>query len=254
MELPPAVRIGTSGYSYPHWRGLFYPEGLPAKQELAFYMQHFDTLELNNTFYRLPTEAAVTRWASQAKPGFIYAAKGSRYLTHIRRLRETHLGVQRFFDALEPLGARLGPVLWQLPPNMKLDLPRLADFVQALPDGFPYVFEFRSEDWYCDEVYEALNDLGVSLCLQDKLLAKTPFPPPGPIYYRRFHGDRYAGRYGHRRLRPAAAEIAVLSRRGQMCFAYFNNDAGGAAIVDALALREEVADALEERPGAWELR
>jgi uncharacterized protein YecE (DUF72 family) len=246
-ELPPTIRIGTSGFVYRHWRaGVFYPEGLPAKQEFPYYSEHFDTVELNHTFYRLPTEGAVRGWAKLAPPNFVFAVKGSRYLTHVKRLKDAGAGVERFFGALAALAPRIGPVLWQLPPNMKRDVPRLSAFARALPDGFAHVVEFRNEEWYVDEVFEALNDLGLSLCLHDKLQGKTPFPPPGPLYYRRFHGAdaHYGGRYGRRALHRPASEMVALSGAGRTCFAYFNNDLGGAAIRDAFELKQLVAEAL----------
>lgn len=246
------VSIGTSGFVYPHWKGRFYPDGLPAKQYLSFYAQHFGVVELNNTFYRLPTEHAARGWAEAAPPGFVFALKGSRYLTHIKRLKDTGEGIRRFFDAVAPLGRATGPVLWQLPPNMKKDLPRLCEFLEALPAGFAYVVEPRGEDWYDEDFFEALNDLNVALCLHDLIDVKVPYPPPGPIYYRRFHGTtaKYAGRYGRSGLRQPASEIAALAHSGTPCFAFFNNDLNAAAISDAQDLKSLVAEALQAGPGA----
>lgn len=249
---PAAVHIGTSGYVYPHWRGLFYPPGLPQKDELAWYASRFDAVELNNTFYRLPTEATARAWASRVPAGFVFAVKGSRFLTHVKRLKETGEPVARFLRAVAPLGERLGPVLWQLPPSMKPDIPRLTAFLRALPAGPRYVVEPRDPAWYRDELFDALQEAGASLCLHDLVDAPVPWPPPGPILYRRFHGTRaaYAGRYGRRALRPAAAEIAALAGAGRPAFAFFNNDAGAAAVRDAAALAGLVAEAFGAGTGA----
>lgn len=241
----PRVRIGTSGYVYPHWRERFYPKGLPARAWLGYYAERFPAVELNNTFYRLPTERAAEGWARSTPPGFVFALKGSRYLTHVKRLTDRGRGIDRFFSAVEPLSAKTGPVLWQLPPTMEPDLPRLRDFLSALPPHFPRAVEFRSEGWYRDDVYELLEEQRAALCLHDRVEAEAPFPPPGPFYYRRFHGAaNHSGLYGPARLRRAAAEIASLARDGRECFAFFNNDLEGAAVRDAVALVRLVAGAL----------
>jgi uncharacterized protein YecE (DUF72 family) len=247
-----AVHVGTSGFVYPHWRGTFYPPGLPHKDELAWYASRFGAVELNNTFYRLPSEAAARGWAARVPAGFVFAVKGSRFLTHVKRLRETGEPVARFFRAIAPLGSRLGPVLWQLPPQMKPDLPRLVAFLRALPPGPRYVVELRSPEWYGDALFEALDGLGVSLCLHDLVDAPDPWPPPGPLLYRRFHGTRgaYGGRYGRRALRPQAAKIAALAAAGRPAFAFFNNDAQAAAVRDAATLLELLDEALGAVAGA----
>lgn len=237
-----APRIGTSGYVYPHWRGRFYPADLPARAWLEYYAARFDTVELNTTFYRLPSEKAARGWADGAPPGFLFAVKGSRYLTHLKRLKDSGQGLERFFGALAPLRGKVGPVLWQLPPQMKPDLGRLDAFLQALPRGFAHVVEPRGEGWYGEGLYRLLEERGAALCLHDLLAVPTPWPPPGPLYYRRFHGAhrKYGGRYGPERLEPAAREIEALAARGVPCFAYFNNDAEADAVADALALRRRV--------------
>jgi uncharacterized protein YecE (DUF72 family) len=245
--------VGTSGYVYPHWRSRFYPQGLPAREWLAFYARFFDTVELNNTFYRLPSEKAARGWADASPEGFLFSVKGSRYLTHIKRLKDTEQGLRRFFEALAPLASRVGPVLWQLPPQMKPDLPRLRDFLQALPrrSHFLPVVEARHPDWYGDALYRLLEDEGASLCLQDLVeVPSLPWPPPGRVYYRRFHGvgTRYSGRYGRAALVPRADEMSALAQAGVPCFAYFNNDAEGHAISDARDLVRLLGDPARGRP------
>lgn len=227
-------RVGTSGYSYPHWRRLFYPEGLAAEHWLAFYARTFDCLELNTTFYRLPAPHAVERWEAEVPERFRFAVKGSRYLTHLRRLTDRERGVRRFFDALAPLGPKRGPVLWQLPPTFSADAERLEAFLSALPVG-DYALEVRHPSWLCDEVYRVLERHRTALVLHDAMEAAWPWPPPGPFLYGRFHGTtgRYAGRYGRARLRRVARRIQELGREAWL---FFNNDTGGHAVRDALEL------------------
>jgi uncharacterized protein YecE (DUF72 family) len=257
--IPPSqqarVRIGTSGYVYRHWREVFYPEGLPARAWLGYYAERFPAVELNNTFYRLPTERAVESWARGTPEGFVFALKGSRYLTHVRRLNDRGRGVARFYTAIEPLAPKLGPILWQLPPTMEPDLERLGAFLDALPAGFGRAVEFRNAGWYRGEVFELLEQRRAALCLHDRLQIEGPFPPPGPFYYRRFHGAAdHSGAYGPARLRRVAAEIAALARQGRECYAFFNNDLEGAAVRDAAALTRLVEEALGARGRMREAR
>src|SRR5512139_1315641 len=239
------LRVGTSGYQYRHWRGVLYPEGLPQREWLPHYARFFDTVELNATFYRLPTPDAVERWRTVVPRGFTFAVKGSRYLTHLKRLLDAESGLDRFYAPVSRFGAKLGPVLWQLPPHMKPELPRLDRFLGRLPAG-RHVVEFRNEGWYSEETCEVLERHGVAFCEHDNIRR----PPPrltGAFRYVRFHGTtgRYSGRYGVEALRPFAAELLAWTARGGGAFVYFNNDLGGHAVLDALALLALVG---EERP------
>lgn len=239
------ILAGTSGWSYAHWRGLFYPRGLPARRWLAFYARVFRTVELNATFYRLPTVQAVERWRDEAPAGFVFAAKGSRFLTHMKRLADAGEGLGRYFERLDHLRPRLGPVLWQLPPQMdREDLPRLERFLGRLPRDLRHAFEFRSEAWYTRAVCDLLDRHGAAFCEHD-LVAKKPPRTTGGFRYVRYHGatGRYGGRYGKRALSPKARE---LSRATEDAFVYFNNDLGGHAVADALDFLELVG----ERPRA----
>lgn len=239
------IRIGTSGYDYPHFRGVLYPPKLPRARWLGFYARVFPAVELNATFYRLPVEGSAARWQAEVPAGFRFAVKGSRFLTHMKRLLDTGPGVKRFFSAIEPLTPKLGPVLWQLPPRMKPDLPRLRRFLRALPPELQHVVEFRDPAWYLPEVCELLDELGVAFCEHDLVDADPP-RLTGPIRYLRFHGVTapYQGRYGPRRLREVAASLRA-SRRPAWVF--FNNDTGGHAVRDALELSEQLG---EPRAGA----
>ena len=169
------VRIGTSGFSYKEWKGSFYPEDIDAKAMLGFYATKFSTVEINNTFYRMPQASVLTSWAEQVPDGFTFALKASQRITHRSRLKEAGDSVEFFFRIAATLGDRLGPVLFQLPPNLKKDLPRLQAFLPLVPAGSRCAFEFRHESWFDDEVYEALRGAHAALCLaEDEDLATPP--------------------------------------------------------------------------------
>jgi uncharacterized protein YecE (DUF72 family) len=230
---------------YRHWRGLLYPEGLAQRRWLERYVQVFDTVELNATFYRLPTPETVERWRETAPPGFVFAVKGSRYLTHLKRLLDAGGGLERFYVPVSRFRSKLGPVLWQLPPHLKPDPPRLDRFLERLPPG-RHAVEFRDPDWYSEEVCAVLDRHGAAFCEHDHVKR----PPPrltGRFRYVRFHGTtgRYSGRYGARALRPLAESYLDSAARGTDVFVYFNNDLGGHAVTDALDLLALVG---EERP------
>lgn len=232
------VHVGTSGFVYRHWRGPFYPERLPVKHWLPYYAERFDTLELNATFYRLPSVEAAVGWREGVPRGFLYACKGSRFLTHMKRLLETGEGLKRFFTPIRRLGGKLGPVLWQLPPQMvRPDLPRLEGFLRRLPRQVRHAFEFRQATWYSEEVCDLLDRYGAAFCEHDFVRQKPP-RFTGGFRYLRFHGadGRYTGRYGTQ-LRALAKELDRWRTNGGDAFVYFNNDLGCHAPQDALELK-----------------
>jgi uncharacterized protein YecE (DUF72 family) len=231
------IHLGTSGWVYDHWRRVFYPKGLPAKRWLSHYASVFPTVELNATFYRLPTPAAVDGWREGTPRGFRFAAKGSRYLTHMKRLKDPGPGIDRYFELILRLGRKLSVVLWQLPPQMtKADPDRLARFLEKLPrqGGLRHAFEFRSDGWYTSEICDVLDAHGAAFCEHD-LVDRRPPRLTGDFRYLRFHGAtaKYRGRYCKRALRPVAR---ALSRWKGDAYVYFNNDRFGHAIRDALDL------------------
>ncbi len=221
---------------YRHWRGVLYPEGLAQRQWLPRYAQLFDTVEMNATFYRLPTPESVQRWRDAAPPGFLFAVKGSRYLTHLKRLLDTEEGLRRFYEPVSRFGRKLGPVLWQLPPHMKPDHDRLDRFLGRLPRG-RHAVEFRDPDWYSQETCAVLDAHGVAFCEHD-LVERLPPRPTGGFRYVRFHGKtgKYSGRYGSGALRRFATDYLATAAHGEDVFVYFNNDLGGHAVRDALDL------------------
>lgn len=233
------LRIGTSGWIYPHWVGDFYPRTVRAKDRFAHYAATFDTVEINGSFYRLPSEKAVAAWAAQAPPGFLYAWKASRYITHNKKLKDCADSVELVFGRMDPLGEAFGPVLFQLPPQLRLDPPRLADFLALLPKGRRCTFEFRHPSWYVDAVFALLAEHDAALCVSDHHDAPSPWEATASFVYVRGHGPggRYFGRYSRRDLDRWAARIADWRSEGRDGFVYFDNDIGGAAPRDAKALQ-----------------
>jgi uncharacterized protein YecE (DUF72 family) len=239
----PRIHIGCSGWNYRHWRGVFYPEKLPVARWFEFYAQRFDTVEINNTFYRLPEPAVFTAWERQAPAGFVYAVKASRYLTHMKKLREPAEALERLVGRATLLGAHLGPLLYQLPPGWRVDADRLAEFLRALPPGLTHVLEFREPSWYADPVLALLRAHAVGLCVHDMPGSAIARAAIGPAIYVRFHGPtgQYSGSYEAAALQPWAEWIAGAHRDGHDVHVYFNNDIGGHAIGDAERLRTAVA-------------
>lgn len=241
------IHVGTSGYAYQHWRDILYPRGLAQRFWLQRYSTLFSCVELNATFYRLPSAPMVEGWRAQPPPGFLFAAKGSRFITHMKRLKEAGPGLARYFDLLLPLVPRLRVVLWQLPPQMnRLDLERLIGFLDLLPREVRHAFEFRSEAWYCDEVCDVLDAYGAAFCEHDLVRLRPP-RATGGFRYVRFHGNtgRYRGRYGRAALQPWARSLQEY--RGES-WVFFNNDLGGHALHDAI----ELSDLLGEPRAASE--
>lgn len=237
------VWIGTSGYSYPHWGdGVFYPPGTPEKTWLSYYASRFQTVEINNSFYRLPTEVAFRRWAQLTPPGFVFAVKGSRYITHIKKLREPAEPVDRFMANARAMGDKLGVVLWQLPANIHADAERLKGFCDVLRDraaGVRHSFEFRHVSWFDEPVYAVLRKAGHSLCI-----AESDVWPSGDVVtadhvYVRFHGKPvYGGDYPEAELKSWSERILGWRGQGLDVYAYFNNDTHGFAVKNAYLLRE----------------
>ena len=230
------VLVGTSGFVYAHWRGVLYPPDLPQRLWLARYAEEFRTLEVNATFYRLPRPEAVERWRLETPARFVFAAKGSRFITHMKRLLGEGPALARYFEPVGRLGEKLAVVLWQLPPRWRANPERLQAFLASLPRTVRHAFEFRDESWYDEAVCELLDRHGAAFCEHD-LLRRPPPRLTGGFRYVRFHGTAapYHGRYGAEALGPWARDLARFSRRGD-AFVYFNNDAGGHAVHDAREL------------------
>jgi uncharacterized protein YecE (DUF72 family) len=228
---------GTSGYAYDHWRGVFYPPGVRTSDRLAFYAQAFPAVELNVTFYRLPSEKAVGAWHDRTPEAFRFVAKGSRTITHYRRLLNAEEPLRTFLGRMQPLGGKLEALLWQLPPRMKADAERLDAFCGLLHRQAPRVrhaFEFRDDSWEADAVLEVLRRRGCGLVLADR---EGPLGPPvvtAPFTYLRFHGGTAGGSgYTEAELRAWARRARGWREEGCDVYAFFNNDAEGHAVADA---------------------
>jgi uncharacterized protein YecE (DUF72 family) len=235
------VRIGCSGWNYKDWKGTVYPPGLPARRWLEHYATLFDTVEVNATFYRLPTRSAVAGWVEQSPPGFLFAVKGSRYLTHMKRLTDLGRGLDRFYRCIEPLvdSPKLGPVLWQLPANFHRNDERLASALAAFPPG-RHCFEFRHESWFVPETYATLRSHGAALVIGDH--PERPFQThelTTDWTFIRFHYGRRGrrGNYSEAELESWARRIAAWRAKVEV-FAYFNNDWEGFAVRNGLRLKE----------------
>lgn len=245
MKAPsPRVRVGCSGWNYRHWRGTFYPPDLPARRWFAFYAEHFDTVEINNSFYRLPRMETFDAWRSQAPPDFIYAVKANRFITKAKKLKDCEESLSRMMVPTRHLGPALGPVLYQLSPMLHLDLARLEIFLDLLPGDVRHVFEFRHPSWYTDKTLDLLDRFHAGFVVHDFPGMATPRWACGHLAYVRFHGaaGKYHGRYSEEQLFDWAAWLANQQEAGRSVWAYFNNDINGDAIADALTLKRAVQD------------
>jgi uncharacterized protein YecE (DUF72 family) len=236
--------IGTSGWSYRHWRGPFYPTAMAkGADQLGWYALRFDTVEVNGTFYRLIETDTFRRWREATPEGFVFACKGSRYLTHMKRLKDAEQGVGRFFERVEALDDKLGPIVFQLPGRFKPDRERLRGFVKGLPKGHRYAFEFRDPRWFEPEILELLSRHDVALCLYEFAGAHAPLEVTAGFVYIRLHGPggAYQGSYDDQALRTWAKRIDGWAKKGLDVYCYFDNDDRGFAPKNALRLHEMLA-------------
>ena len=233
------VYIGTSGWSYEHWRGLFYLEKLPSHKRLAYYCEHFKTVEINVTFYRQPQNATFDSWRLNTPEGFLFSVKASRFITHIKRLRGVAEPLGKFLGGALRLKEKLGVILVQLPPGLKKDLSLLDDFLSLLPGGVRSTVEFRNRDWMADDTYEVLANHNAAFCIYDMPGLQTPVMATADFAYVRFHGgsELYASCYSDEELVGWAKKLSGLAANLKTVYIYFNNDAGGYAVSNALTLR-----------------
>jgi uncharacterized protein YecE (DUF72 family) len=236
------ARVGCSGWSYRDWRGVVYPDDAPSRTWFSHYVERFDTVEINNTFYRLPEASTVDRWAEQAPTGFCYAVKVGQFGSHRMKLRDAESWLPRHLERVTRLGPHLGPNLVQLPPRWRCNPGRLDELLEVAPATMRWAVEVRDPSWLHDEVFDVLARHGAALCIHD-LLADHPWECTTDWTYVRFHGpdatnDAYHGRYGRRRLRRIAERLDSWLAEGADVFAYFNNDYEGNAVADAETLLE----------------
>jgi len=234
------IRIGTSGWHYKHWVGTFYPPRTPGSKMLAYYCERFDTVELNNSFYHLPKKSSLESWRDSTPPGFCFAAKGSRFLTHMKKLKDPEQGLNRFLDAIEVLQQKLGPILFQLPPNWELDVERLANFLGFLPGEHRYAFEFRNASWSVPEIYDLLRQRNAANCIFHLAGTHSPIEVTADFAYVRLHGPggKYQGSYSDQALVEWALRIRKWRQELKTIYVYFDNDEAGYAAQNALRLKD----------------
>jgi uncharacterized protein YecE (DUF72 family) len=240
------IRIGCSGWNYAHWRhGVFYPPRLAARNWLRFYAQHFDTVEINTTFYRLPKATAAARWVDETPDDFLFAVKVSRYITHVKRLNDVAPNLALLYERIAPLlaSSKLGPLLWQLPPTSKRDDERLARALEAFPPEQRHAVEFRHESWFAPEVMALLRERNVALVIGDRpeVHAFQTHELTADFTYVRFHAGTRGrnGNYSHRELGVWVRRLREWAREADV-YAYFNNDWEGYAIENALYVEERL--------------
>lgn len=235
------ILVGTSGWHYDHWHGPFYPDDV--QDELSYYVGLFNTVEINNSFYQLLEAETLKKWRDTVPEGFRFAVKASRYITHMKKLKDTDDALQNFLDRIDHLGDKLGPILFQLPGNWYFNAERLASFLNLLPDHYRYAFEFRDPDWHTKHAYELLADHGAALCFFEFAGDQSPRQITTDYVYIRLHGPEntpYEGEYGKQALSGWAGAISAWGRQGIDVYCYFDNDQAGYAPLDAQRLQAMV--------------
>jgi len=236
------VHIGTSGWHYDHWSGPFYPKDLAKKDFLKYYVKHFHTVEINNSFYQLPKKATLETWRDTVPPGFIFSVKGSRYITHMKKLKDPEQSTSAFLERVQVLKEKLGPILFQLPPRWKFNSERLHTFLEALPEQFKYAFEFRDPSWFNDETLDALSKHGAAFCIYELAGQISPREITADFIYIRLHGPEgaYQGQYDMSVLSEWTGAFLTWVKQGKDIFCYFDNDEAGYAAQDASRLQDMI--------------
>jgi uncharacterized protein YecE (DUF72 family) len=235
-----SVCIGTSGWHYKHWLGNFYPAGTPTMAYLPYYVQHFNSVEINNSFYKLPSTETLTDWINAVPENFIFSVKASRFITHMKKLREPLQSMALFLERIQVLGEKMGPVLFQLPPAWRFNEERFAAFLQALPATYRYAFEFRDQSWYTDHAYELLQQYNCAFCIYNFAFHQSPLVITTDFVYVRLHGpvNKYDGSYSDQVLTEWANQCEIWVNQGKQVYIYFDNDMHGYAPVDAQRLQQ----------------
>lgn len=243
MQAKDLIRVGTSGWNFDSWAGRFYEEDIKKEEMLRAYADTFETVELNNSFYSLPEEKSIKSWKEDVSGKFLFSCKASRYITHMKKLKEPEEGVDALLEALEPFEKNLGPILFQLPPKWSVDKERLEAFLKYLPEKHRYSFEFRDRSWLCDDVYTLLEEYGAALCFYDYEGFQSPEIPTADFIYVRLHGTHrkaYEGSYDGRTLAGYAQKFLNWAQEGKDVFCYLDNDKKSCAPQDAQRLKESI--------------
>ncbi len=238
------IYIGTSGWHYKHWKGPFYPEDMTDKELLPYYSERFDTAEINNSFYKVPEKKTLQKWSRTAGNNFIFAAKASRYITHMKKLKDPEQPVKNFMDKIAALGDSLGPILFQLPPNWKKNADRLKSFLKTLPKGFRFTFEFRDPDWFGQDINDLLAEKQAAFCIYDFDRRQSPKTVTADFVYIRLHGPdgAYKGKYDSQALSGWAGAIFQWQKQGKDVYCYFDNDQAGFAAENAGELKSMIGE------------
>lgn len=235
------IHIGTSGWHYKHWVGTFYPDGTKSAAQFPYYLRFFDTVEINNSFYRLPSKETFAQWRESVPENFTYAVKASRFITHMKKFIDPAATLHNFIENVQALGEKLGVILFQLPPGWKINPQRLAEFLAVLPDGFRYAFEFRNETWYTREIYDMLRHYNCAFCIYELAGHITPFEVTADFVYVRLHGPggKYQGSYPDEALQIWADKCRKWAKTKDV-YVYFDNDQEGYAAFNAITLQKMV--------------
>jgi uncharacterized protein YecE (DUF72 family) len=239
------IYIGTSGWLYKHWVGRFYPERSSAKQQWEFYSKHFDTIEINNSFYKLPPPAVFEDWYKNSPKKMLFAVKGNRFITHMRKLTQPEEPITRLFFSILQLKEKLGPILFQLPPKWKVNTQRLNEFLEALPTGYRYAFEFRNHTWYDEEIYQLLKEYNCAFCIYNLEKHLSPMKVTADFVYVRLHGPtefKYQGSYTNIALKKWAKQCVAWQKEKRDVYVYFDNDQDAYAVFNALTLKQLVVN------------
>lgn len=241
---PFPARTGTSGWSYDHWKQVFYPAELSRQDWLEYYAQHLNTVEINNSFYHLPEQDTLDDWYRRVPDDFIFSVKASRYITHMKKLKDPRASIKNFFQRISLLDDKLGPVLFQLPPRWTFNGDRLEAFLQSLDSRFKYAFEFRDHSWLNPQSYELLSKYNAAFCIYELDGYLSPQQVTADFVYLRLHGpgEAYQGNYQTRTLEKWASSIANWTSQGREVYCYFDNDQSGYAVRNALSLQSMLVD------------
>lgn len=235
------IHIGTSGWHYKHWRGTFYPDDIPVKGHFNYYLRFFDTVEINNSFYRIPKKETFEKWKNEVPDDFVYVVKANRYITHMKKLHDTQDSLTKFLDNVSVLDEKVGAILFQLPPGWEVNEERLENFLKILPDTFRYVFEFRNKTWYNETIYNLLKKYNCAFCIYELAGHQSPLIVTADFVYVRLHGptkNKYQGSYSDSQLKEWAEFCKVQVKDNKDVFVYFDNDENGYAAFNAKRLKE----------------
>jgi uncharacterized protein YecE (DUF72 family) len=234
------IYIGTSGWQYKHWKGTFYPEHLKSKEHFKYYQAFFDTVEINNSFYRLPQIETFEKWYQDVPENFIYVIKANRFITHMKKLKDPVESLSQFLTNVAALKEKLGPILFQLPPGWEINTDRFENFLKHLPKDLRCVFEFRNATWYNERIYDLLRKYNCAFCIYELAGHLSPLAVTADFVYLRLHGpgEKYQGSYSENILQEWALQCKEWREKGLDVFVYFDNDEKGYAAFNAIRLKE----------------